>query len=101
MSEAAASKAEDFKINKYRSLAEHFHFHPLAFETFGTWVQAAKEIIGQIGKKIGHTTGESRSLSFSCQRIGTGIQRSNAVSVLRSFKCLKGLDEVFHVLCSK
>ena len=42
---------------------------------------AAKEIIGQIGKKIGDTTGESRSLSFSRQRISIEIQRGDAVSV--------------------
>ena len=86
------------KINKYRSLAERFHFHPLGFETFGTWGQAAKEIIGQIGKKIGDTTGESRSLSFLRQRISIEIQRGNAISVLGTFKWSKGLNRFFTFL---
>ena len=91
----------NLKIHKYRSLAERFHFHPLGFETFGTWGQAAKEIIGQIGKKIGDTTGESRSLSFLRQRISIEIQRGNAISALGAFKWSKRLDEVFYVFRSK
>ena len=69
-------------------------------ETFGTWGQATKEIIEQIGKKIADTIGESRSLSFVRQRINIEIQRGKAISVLETFKSSKGLDEVFYVLRS-
>ena len=43
---AAADQAEEFKMQKYRILSDRYHFKPLGFEMFGSWVQSAVEIIG-------------------------------------------------------
>ena len=88
-------------FQKYRILSDRYHFKPLGFETFGNRGQSAVEIIGQIGRRIGEETGETRSLSFLRQRIRIEIQRGNATSVLGTFKFNKGLDEIFHVLRAK
>ena len=42
---------------KYKSLAENYHFTPIAIETFGAWRTESHKIIKEIGKKVMETTG--------------------------------------------
>ena len=97
----AANQAEEFKLQKYRTLADRYHFKPLGFETFGSWGQSALEVIEQIGRRMGEETGEPKSLSFLRRRISIEIQRGNATSLLGTFKFNKGLDEIFYVFRAK
>ena len=98
---AVADQTEEFKLQKYRTLADRYHFKPLGFETFGSWGQSAVEVIGQIRRRIGEETGEPKSLSFLRRRISIEIQRGNATSLLGTFKFNKGLDEIFYVFRAK
>ena len=71
-----------FKINKYRHLANDFHFIPIATETLGTFGPEAIKFLEDLGHKLGLINGEKRSKSFLFQSIGISIQKGNAACIL-------------------
>jgi hypothetical protein len=83
---------------KYAHLEGKFHFSPIAFETFGPWGSAAREVISEIGRRLIQQTGEKRAMGFLRQRCSLAIQRGNAACVLGTHPYSRGLDEVFYVL---
>ena len=89
------------KCAKYAGLLGRYYFCPLAFETFGTWGEQAKELITDIGKRIADQTGERRSVEFLRQKISIEIQRGNAASVFGTLPSSRGLDQIFYVLDAK
>ena len=98
----AAEDAEKKKVKKYRNLVEgKFLFSPVAFETFGPWGPATRELISEIGHKVMARTGEKRVLEFLRQRISIEIQRGNAASVLGTHTFTRGFEEMFYVLSVK
>ena len=97
----AAGKAEVEKVKKYSQLASNYRIVPLGFETCGSWGPEAASFVNEVGTKLCSQTGERRSTSFLKQRISIAIQRGNASSILGTFGCHRGLDEVFYVLRGK
>jgi hypothetical protein len=99
---SAAETAEKKKIDKYKELVDgRYIFGPLAFETFGAWGPACKDLLSTVGRKIANQTGEKRSFDFLKQRISIEIQRGNAACVLGTHTFDRGLDEIFYVLNTK
>ena len=97
-----ASDAEKRKITHYADLTEgRFIFSPVAFETFGPWGPATRELISTIGRKITERTGERRASEYLRQRISIEIQRGNAASVFGTHSNTRELDEIFYVLNTK
>jgi hypothetical protein len=93
--------AEARKNEHYDFLARSHIFCPIAFETFGPWGPAAKELFHDIGRRVLLRSGEPRTMEFLRQRISIEIQRGNAASVLGTFEHSRGLEEVFYVLSVK
>lgn len=48
----------------------------------GTWNEDGEKLIDEIGKKLIHITGESRSKNYLIRRISIATQRGNAASIL-------------------
>ena len=44
--------------------------------------EAAEEFVGELGRRLCKTTGESRSRKYLLQRIAIAMQRGNAAAVL-------------------
>ena len=81
-----AKEAEERKYKTYENLLDTHHFTPIAVETLGTWGDAGKDFINELGKKIKEQTGEKRAASYLFQSIGIAIQRGNAMSVLGTIR---------------
>ena len=81
-----AKEAEERKNKTYENLLETHHFTPIAVETMGTWGDAGKEFIKELGKKIKEQTGEKKAASYLFQSIGIAMQRGNALSVLGTIR---------------
>ena len=81
-----AKEAEDRKYKTYENLLDSHHFIPIAVETMGTWGEAGKDLIIELGKKIKEQTGEKKAASYLFQSIGIAIQRGNALSVLGTIR---------------
>lgn len=91
----AAQAAEEAKVVSYAHLSDHYVFHPLGFETMGTWGPAAKRLIGMVGARLQAKNGEMRSLEFLKQQISLEIQRGNAASVIVTAPPQKNLNELY------
>src|SRR6202042_1467007 len=71
---------------------------PVAIETMGVFGQEGLNFIHQVGRRIKHSTGESRATSYLIQRISLAIQRGNAASILGAIPQTRGLEEIFYIL---
>ena len=67
-------------------------------ETLGSWGPEARNIVGDIGKKLISNTREIRAAAFLKQKISLEIQRGNAISVLGTAPVSQGLHEIFFLL---
>ena len=92
---SAADTRETSKKLKYKSLAEDYHFTPIAIETFGAWGTESHKIIKEIGKKVMETTGEKRSTFYLTQRISIALMRGNAACILGTVPPTEGLEAIF------
>ena len=72
----AAAKAFRKKVDKYRDISQNFIFVPVAMETLGAWAEEIFNFIRDLGRRIAHRTGESRSGAFLFQRISIAVQKS-------------------------
>jgi len=89
----AAELAAERKCAKYNTLAQTYHFVPLAFETLGPINSSGLLFITELGRCLSRITGDTREISFLFQRIAIIIQRFNAVAFQSTFSPLD-LDEV-------
>ena len=64
-----ANAAEDLKRRKYASLTTMYHFSPVCIESLGTWGEAARALICQIGACVRESTGDPRATSFLIQKL--------------------------------
>ena len=95
---SAALEAEEKKTEKYSDIAKRYNFCPIGMETMGSWGPEARNIIGEIGKKLISNTNEICAAAFSKQKISLEIQLGNAISVLGTAPVSLGLHEIFFLL---
>ena len=84
---SAATAAEKMKRSKYGDIAARHIFEPIAVETTGTYGQATRRFIRDLGQRITAATGDNRETSYLQQRIGIAIARGNALCVTLSGRC--------------
>ena len=89
----AAELAADRKCAKYNTLAQTYHFVPLAFETLGPINTSGLLFIAELGRCLSRITGDPRETCYLFQRIAIIIQRFNAIAFLGTF-APPDLDEV-------
>ena len=98
---SVARKAADIKLNHYKGLTDQgYYILPFAIETLGPWCDEAIRFVNVLGELISERTGETRSKTYLKQRIGIALQRSNAASVMGTFRDdeFERLDEIFYIL---
>ena len=79
---AAAAAAEDHKRSKYASLADRYHFEPVAVETTGAVGASTTRFLQRLGKRVTAQTGDRRETSWLFERLSLAVVRGNAASVL-------------------
>ena len=91
---AVANEAERRKSSKYRSLAAHYAFTPVAVETLGALGDEASVFFRDLGHRIAAVTSEPKSFQFLMQRLSVTVQRGNAACVLGTAPASLRLDEL-------
>ena len=86
-----------FKIQKYKHLANDFHFIPIGTETLGTFGPEAIKFLEDLGHKLGLINGEKDSKSFLFQSIGISIQKGNAACILGTKRIYGKLEELSYL----
>ena len=94
---AAASQAEENKVDKYSDLSTTHIFIPLGFETMGQWGPSTVNFVKELGKLLEESSGETRSTVFLRQRLSIAIQRGNAAAVRGTVPEGSALSELFHL----
>ena len=92
---SAADTGETSKKLKYKSLAQDYHFTPIAIETYGAWGTESHKIIKEIGQNLMETTGEKKSTFFLTQWISIALMRGNAACILGTVPPTEGLEAIF------
>jgi len=92
---AVAGKAERDKRTKYSCLLQRYMLMVFAIESTGVWGKEASDFITELGRRVEHVTGESRSAAFLRQRISLAVQRGNARMVLQCMQTALHLTELF------
>ncbi|XP_055348359.1 uncharacterized protein LOC129595388 [Paramacrobiotus metropolitanus] len=95
---AAAARAEQDKVAKYRELTRDYLFRAFGVETLGPLGPDASHLVTEVGKMIQQETGEVRATEFLRQRISIDVQRGNAASVMGTAPASANLDEMFCVI---
>ena len=80
-----AAKAEDLKRVKNADLLSSHIFVPVAIETTGAFGSKILSFVKSLGKRLYQHSGDPKSTSYLIQRLSIAIQRSNAISIRRTF----------------
>ena len=80
---------------KYKSLAQDYHFTPIAIGTYGAWGTESHKIIKEIGQNLIETTGGEKSTFYLTKRISIALQRGNAACILGTVPPTEGLEAIF------
>ena len=79
---SAADQAEQRKRARYATLAEQYHFEPVAVETTGVWGRSSLEFLRRLGSRMRQRTGERREFEWLMQRLSIAVARGNAASIV-------------------
>ena len=79
---AAANRAEQWKRDKYASLADRYLFEPVAIETSGVLGTSTSAFIRGLGMRITARTGDKRETRWLLERLSIAVVRGNAASIL-------------------
>jgi hypothetical protein len=87
---AAATEREMGKFKKYEeamalnAIPANFIFQPLVVETFGSWSDAATQVLVRIGKSLARESGLDNSTAITrlLQRLSVILQTRNADMIL-------------------
>ena len=95
---SAAESRENKKVEKYKELAENYHFIPVGAETYGSLGPQGSKFLKDIGRKIKEVTGEKLSTFFLMQSISMAIQRGNAQCVIGTAPTSGSMEGLFEFL---
>jgi len=70
---------------KYASPAESHLFFPIAVETQGPLNEEARQLLGDLGRRISASSGDDREVIFLFHRVSVVVQRFNPVLLHDSF----------------
>jgi len=70
---AAADKAANNKVAKYRQIADSHIFVPVAIESAGTWNRQAVELVQELGRRMTAVTEDTREATYLFQRMSVAL----------------------------
>ena len=77
-----AAKAEEHKERKYSDLMSSHFFVPIAIETTGVFGAHTLAFVKNLGQRLLHQSGDTKSISYLFQRLSIAVQWGNAISIL-------------------
>ena len=77
-----AAIAEEHKERKYSDLMSSHFFVPIAIETTGVFGAHTLAFVKNLGQRLLHQSGDTKSISYLFQRLSIAVQRGNAISIL-------------------